>query len=300
MHPPQLIARPLVKAGLRSTFKLGSLSPLPLSVLRATMELGAKLFMPRQDVSIDHVKLGTVSAARIRPKQPTHRVMLHLHGGAFFAGSSQTHLAMATELAARCHATVYMLDYRRAPEHPYPAALDDGLAAYHALLGQGASPEQIVLGGDSGGCAHILSLAIALRDQGLPLPAALIMMSPFVDLTLTLASVSANAKRDPMLTAHALKRGADAYRGKIALDDPRISPLFAALHDLPPMLIQVGREEILLDDAVQLAERITAAGGHAECHIYQGMWHNFQMFNHLIVEAEDALEQIASFIRQSR
>ena len=296
MHPPQRLTRPLVKASLRSTFKLASRTPLPLGVLRASMELGAGLFVARRDVRLSTVKLGAAAALCVVPKQSSKRVLLHLHGGAFFAGSSNTHRAMASELAARCHATLYMLDYRRAPEHAYPAALDDALNAYHALLGQGWMPEQIFLAGDSGGCAHVLSLAIALRDQGSPLPAGLILLSPFVDLTLSLPSVTDNAKRDPMLSMNILKRGADAYRGKLALNDPRISPLFAPLHDLPPLLIQVGSEEILLDDAVQLAERIQAKGGAVDCQVYQGMWHNFQMFNRLITEAEDALEQIAGFV----
>lgn len=297
MQPPQRLAQPLVKASLRSTFKLASRTPLPLSLLRASMELSAGLFVARRDVRLSTVKLGAVAALCVVPKQSSKRVLLHLHGGAFFAGSSNTHRAMASELAARCHATLYMLDYRRAPEHAYPAALDDALNAYHALLGQGWMPEQIFLAGDSGGCAHVLSLVIALRDQGLPLPAGLVMLSPFVDLTLSLPSVTTHAKRDPMLSVNILKRGADAYRGKLALNDPRISPLFAPLHDLPPLLIQVGSEEILLDDAVQLAERIQAKGGTVDCQVYQGMWHNFQMFNRLITEAEDALEQIGQFVR---
>jgi len=297
MQPPQRLAQPLVKASLRSTFKLASRTPLPLSLLRASMELSAGLFVARRDVRLSTVKLGAVAALCVVPKQSSKRVLLHLHGGAFFAGSSNTHRAMASELAARCHATLYMLDYRRAPEHAYPAALDDALNAYHALLGQGWMPEQIFLAGDSGGCAHVLSLVIALRDQGSPLPAGLVMLSPFVDLTLSLPSVTTHAKRDPMLSVNILKRGADAYRGKLALNDPRISPLFAPLHDLPPLLIQVGSEEILLDDAVQLAERIQAKGGAVDCQVYQGMWHNFQMFNRLITEAEDALEQIGQFVR---
>lgn len=300
MQPVQLIKKSMIKISLRSTFKLGSRLPLPLSMLRASMELGATLFLPRQDVQVKQIKLASVRAMCVTPKHPNNRVILHLHGGAFFAGSSNTHHAMATELAACCHATVYMLDYRRAPEHIYPAALDDGLAAYHALLGQGYMPEQIFLAGDSGGCTHILSLAIALREQDSPLPAGLIMLSPFVDLTLTLPSVTANAKRDPMLTAHALRRGVDAYRGKIAANDPRVSPLFAQLHGLPPVLIQVGSEEILYEDALQLTQRIQAVGGLVICHVYQGMWHNFQMFNRLITDAENALEEIATFIHTTQ
>ena len=300
MQPVQFFTKSIVKTSLRSTFKLGARLPLPLSMLRASMELGSTLFLPRQDVQVKQIKLASVRAMCVTPKHSSNRVILHLHGGDFFAGSSNTHHAMATELAARGHATVYMLDYRRAPEHIYPAALDDGLAAYHALLGQGWMTEQIFLAGDSGGCTHVLSLAIALRDQGLPLPAGLIMLSPFVDLTLSLPSATHNAKRDPMLSVNILRRGADAYRGKLALNDPRISPLFAQLHDLPPLLIQVGSEEILLDDSRQLAAQVAAAGGMVDCQIYQGMWHNFQMFNRLITDAEDALEQIATFIQTTQ
>lgn len=298
MKLPQMIARPLVKASLRSSFKLPSLLPLPLPVLRGAMEGGALLFKPRADVLFEDSHLAGVPAQRVSPQGQAGGVLLHFHGGAFFAGSSRTHRALASELAARAQVSVYMLDYRRAPEHPYPAALDDGLAAYGALLAQGWRAEQIILGGDSGGCAHILALAIALRDRGQPLPAALVMISPFVDLTLSLPSVTANARRDPMVTAHALRRGGDGYRGDIPADDPRVSPLFADLRDLPPTLIQAGSEEILLDDALALCERGRQAGMIINSRIYGGMWHNFQMFNALISTADLALDELAGFMRR--
>lgn len=299
MKLPPVIARTVVKTALRTSFKLPSLLPLPETVLRRAMEGGSLLFRPRADAIVEKISLAGVSAERITPKGKVDRVMLHFHGGAFFAGSARTHRALGTELAVRSHARVYMLNYRLAPEHPYPAALHDGLACYQALLDEGWLPGQIVLGGDSGGCAHILSLAIALRDRGQPLPAGLVMISPFLDLTLSLPSVSGNARRDPMVTAHALRRGGDGYRGDIPENDPRVSPLFADLHGLPPVLVQAGSEEILLDDALQFSERARNAGVEVNCHIYGGMWHNFQMFNALIVTADQALDEIGHFIRST-
>ncbi|WP_321853982.1 alpha/beta hydrolase [Burkholderia cenocepacia] len=223
--------------------------------------------------------------------------MLHFHGGAFFTGSSKTHRAMGSEFAVRGKVNVYMPDYRRAPEHPYPAALDDGWAAYHALLEQGYQPHDIVLGGDSGGCALILSLAIRLRDRNLPLPAGLVMLSPFLDLTLNSASIEIYRRRDPMVSRYALLRGANAFRGAIAADDPRVSPLFADLHGLPTTLIQVGGDEILLDDAIRFATRARDAGMPVENQIHDGMWHNFQMFNRFVEPADRALDDIARFVR---
>lgn len=298
MNLRDAIARRAVKAGLRVSFKLPSLLPLPVSALRAGMELGAQLFPVRDGVRVDPVSLGGVRAEQLRPPGKTDTVILHVHGGAFMAGSSRTHRAMGSEFAARANAVVYMLDYRLAPEHPYPAALNDALAAYRALLAQGHAPENIVLGGDSGGSAHILSLAIVLREQGLALPAAMFMISPYVDVTLSGDSVSINRHRDPMVTARALRRGSDGYRGAIAALDARVSPLFARLQGLPPLLIQAGSDEILRDDALRLADRCKAAGTPAECRLHAGMWHNFQMFHPFIAAADTALDEIGLFVRQ--
>lgn len=291
------MAQQLVKNSLRLAFKLPSALPLPPSLLRGAMEVGARLFQPHPYASVEPVGLGGVPGEKVYVNAKAGKALLHFHGGAFFAGSAKTHRALASELSVRSGATVYMLDYRLAPEHPYPAALDDGLAAYYALLAAGYAPENITLGGDSGGCAHILNLAIALRDQGKPLPAAMIMISPFVDLTLSAPSVKHYQRRDPMVTAYALQRGADGYRGEIAAHDRRVSPLFADLQGLPATLIQVGGEEILLDDAISLHERGKDAGMAVTCQVYDGMLHNFQMFNNLLKTSEQALDQLGDFIR---
>lgn len=299
MKLPQALAHRVVKTALRTSFKWPSLLPLPLLVLRQAMEGGARLFRPRPEAIVERTSLAGVPVERISPPGRADRVLLHFHGGAFFAGSSKTHRALASELALRGAAQVIMVDYRRAPEHAYPAALQDGLACYHALLEAGWRSDQIMLGGDSGGCAHILSLALTLRDRGLPQPAGLVMISPYLDITLSLPSVTRNARLDPMVTAHALRRGGDGYRGNIPENDPRVSPLFADLHGLPPVLVQAGSAEILLDDALQFSARAQAAGVNVQCHIYDGLWHNFQMFNALIAEADDALDEIGEFIKAS-
>jgi len=256
-----------VKMSLRLSFKLASGLALPFPILRGAMEVGSRIFKPRADVVIQKIKLRDAQDQRIvpvevaRPAGEVQGVLLHCHGGAFFAGSSRTHRALSTELAARAKVNVYMLDYRRAPEHPYPAALEDVRSVYQHLLSDGWTPEQIILGGDSGGCALALAFAVELREAGQILPAGMIMISPYVDITLSSASVFKNAKRDPMIRAYALKRGGDGYRGQLRSNDPRISPIFADLIGLPPLLIQAGSEEILVDDAINLAKRAQQSGG---------------------------------------
>jgi monoterpene epsilon-lactone hydrolase len=292
-----------IRAALRGSFKVPSSLPLPLSFFRSAMGLSSGLFRARSDVRVERLSLGGVDAEQLSLKSNLSEVtepnyaLLHFHGGIFVAGSAHTHRALGSEIAARSGATVYMLDYRLAPQHPYPAALDDCLAAYQALLTKGYLPEHIILGGDSAGGALVLATLVALRELKIALPAAALLISPFVDMTLCADSFKKNALRDPMLTQDILQRGADAYRGDIQSADARVSPIFADLNGLPPMLIQVGSEEILLGDALQLAKRAERSGIAVDCHVYNGMWHNFQMFNALLKTSDDALDEIAQFIK---
>lgn len=299
MNPIQFVAEKAVRATLRSTFKTPGKLPIPLSWLAATMNAGAPLFKVRPDARVEYLELGTCMCALVRPANAhTDQVLLHMHGGAFFAGSLETHLPLASELAVRCNARVFLIDYRLAPQDPYPAALEDGMAAYQALLDLDVNPRDITLVGDSAGAAHVLSMAIYARNEGLPLPAGLVMISPFVDLTLTAASIQGKAKADPMLSVVPLQRGVTAYCGEVLPADPKVSPVFADLEDLPPMFIQVGSDEILLDDALLLEQRAKAAGVQVSCTVHEGMWHNFQMFNALVEKADKALWAIADFVRR--
>lgn len=298
MSLQQQITTHIVKQSLRASFKFTSTLPLPVSALRTGMELGASLFPVNQQVGVNRTVIGGVAAELVSSQPQSKQVILHCHGGAFFTGSAKTHRALASDLSVLSGADVYMLDYRLAPEHPYPAALDDAYSAYMALLDKGYQAQQIILAGDSGGCAHILNLALRLREQGQALPAGLAMISPFVDLTLSMPSVVRHKRLDPMVTAHALKRGADAYRGQIAANDRRVSPLFADLTGLPPLLIQVGEQEILLDDALALERIARAAGVEVTCEVYESMWHNFQMFSQFVHKADFALQQIGRFVKR--
>lgn len=299
------LAETTVKTGLRLSFKLASGLALPFPVLRGAMELGSSVFRPRTDVDIQAVQFKDSGDQRIvkaelaTPRGKVQGVLLHCHGGAFFAGSSRTHRALSSELAAKGKVKVYMLDYRRAPEHPYPAALEDVKSLYQHLLNEGWQANQIILGGDSGGCALALALAIELRNAQQKLPAAIIMISPYVDITLSSSSVFNNAKRDPMIKSYALKRGGDGYRGQLPANDPRISPIFADLSHLPPLLIQAGSEEILVDDATNLADRAQQEGVQVNLQIYENMWHNFQMFNRFIQKSEQALVEIGNFMQNA-
>lgn len=293
------LARQLVDTSLRLSLKLPGRLPLPLPVMRAGMEQSAHLFKPHPAVLADSGHLGGIAALRLTPPRPTRRVLLHLHGGAFFAGSAASHQALGSELAMRAQATVWLPDYRRAPEHPCPAAQEDTRAAYEALLAAGHAPEDIVLAGDSAGGALALALCLRLRDHGQPLPAGLMLMSPFLDLRLSNPSIQLLARRDPMLSARALRRGADAYRGDIPADDPRVSPgLAASLAGLPPVLVQVGSEEILLDDALNFCARARNHGSRVSCQLLDGLWHNAAMFAVMIPSADEALERLARFVRE--
>ncbi|HEY1058558.1 MAG TPA: alpha/beta hydrolase [Limnobacter sp.] len=292
------LSEKLVRGALRVSFKGSTQFPLPLPLLRKTMDAGAFLFWTRSDCTVEHQQLGGVSVAVVTPKNvPSTKTIVHMHGGAFFAGSLRTHMAMASEMAVRCEARVVLVDYRLAPEHAYPAATDDGLAVYDALMDQYTNPADLYLAGDSAGGGMVLHMVQVLRDRGEDLPAGLILISPFVDLTLSSHSIQTRRNDDPMLSEAPLRRGGDAYRGEIDAADPRVSPVFGDLTGLPKMLIQCGTDEILLDDTLLLESRAKAAGVSVHCTVYPRMWHNFQMFNALIGSADKALYEIAEFVR---
>jgi epsilon-lactone hydrolase len=231
---------------------------------------------------------------RHRDSATSNRAVLYLHGGGYTLGSPNTHKALTTHLAkaARCH--VLVPAYRLAPEHPYPAPLDDALAAYRALL-ERYSPEQIAIGGDSAGGGLALSTTLALREAGLPMPAALLLISPWTDLSLSGSTIDSLDAIDPMLGRAWLTRAADAYRRDLPLTDPKVSPLFAKLDGLPPTLIQVGSDEILLDDSHRFTERARAAGVEVTLEIEPGYWHDFQVHAGVLDASDAAIARIAAF-----
>lgn len=239
---------------------------------------------------------GGVPGERVTVGEPSDKVLLWLHGGGYCIGSSRTDRAPAGQFAQASGATVIVPDYRLAPEHPFPAALDDAVAVYRSLLDTGHKPANIAIGGDSAGGGLTIALAATLRDQGVPLPSSMVLCSPWVDLRLVQASYTSRAARDPWLTRPLLERWGSAYCGDTPRNDPRCSPLLGALHGLPPALIQVGEREILFDDAVELARKLRAEGNVASLQEYPEMWHVFFLQAGILREADQAVREIGRFV----
>lgn len=230
--------------------------------------------------------------------RPTEgRVVLYLHGGAYVAGSHGTHRGLAASFARVGHARVLLPEYRLAPEHRFPAAVDDVLASYRWLLEEeGADPARVALAGDSAGGGLAVALAVAARDAGLPVPAGIACMSPWVDLTASGASVVTNDHNDIWLDGSLIGPAARMYAGD-EVAHPLASPLFADLSGLPPMLVHVGTHEVLLDDARRLVHRARQQGVDASLGEFDGMWHVFQAIPGL-PESRASLRELGAFVRR--
>jgi epsilon-lactone hydrolase len=233
----------------------------------------------------------------VREARPDTAV-LFLHGGAYGVGSFRNYGHFTWRLGKAARARVLAIDYRLAPEHPYPAALEDALTSYRWLLDQGTDPKRILVAGDSAGGGLTLALLLKLRDDGLTLPAAAVVMSPWTDLATTGASLHMNAEKDPMLVASEVPRLAAMYLAGADPRDPYASPLYADPHGLPPTLIQAGGDEILLDDALRMAEKMKAAGCEVELQVWPRMPHVFQLLVTVMPEAQAAVAEVARFARR--
>jgi epsilon-lactone hydrolase len=228
------------------------------------------------------------------------RVTLHLHGGAFCIGSPTTHRGLAGALSRTTHGPVLLPDYRLVPEHVYPAALDDAVATYRWLTDDlGVEPGRIAVTGDSAGGGLGASLLVRLRDEGRPLPACYAGMSPWVDLAATGSTIAELAEVDPWLSgiAHLFEPACRAYAGEASLDDPYVSPIYADLTGLPPMLVHVGTDELMLEGATQFVARARACGVDASLGRFEGLWHVFHAFPGF-PESRDALREIGGFVRR--
>lgn len=253
--------------------------------------------IPRE-VVINPLRIKDIPAVWINPLNlDTQKIILYLHGGGYVIGSITTHRGLASRIALSAHARVLLIEYRLAPEQPFPAALEDALFAYHWLLENGAELKHVAIGGDSAGGGLSLATALSLAEKRIPLPAALFLLSPWTDLTFSGDSVISRAARDPLLTASP-ERNETTYAGDFPLAYPLISPLFADLHGLPPTLIQVGSEEILFDDSYRLEKQLTSSGVINQLEVWDGMWHVFQGFAPLIPEAQHAISRIGKFLDQ--
>jgi acetyl esterase/lipase len=224
------------------------------------------------------------------------RTILYLHGGGYAIGSPVSHRSLATHLAVAASARVLLLDYRLAPEHPFPAAVDDAVAAYHTLFDGGVAPAALAIAGDSAGGGLTVATLLALRGAGLPLPACAVCLSPWVDLTQSGATIDTKAAEDPMVRKIDLDSWADAYLGGHEPKDPLASPVFGDLAGLPPTLVHVGSREVLLDDARRLVERARDAGVDATLHVGEGLIHVWHQFAGMIPEGTESVREVGQWI----
>ena len=249
------------------------------------------------DVSTTAGELGGVPVLNIETVDANHdAVMLWFHGGWYVIGSPRTSAGLSSDLARRVDAKVISVDYRLAPEHPYPAALQDATAAYRGLLDSGVDPRSIAIVGESAGGGLAVALLASLAENGLAQPAAAFLLSPWTDLTLSGETMASMVGIDPVFTREKVSVRAADYVGSADPADPSISPIFADLHGLSPILIQVGSHEILLDDSISLARRAAIDDVDITLDVTPGVPHGFQAFAAMLEEGDAALTRAAAFL----
>ena len=279
--------------------KLPPSDSLTTAERRAQYERAEKVFPTPPEVKVERVNAPTAPAEWLRPPSAAPgRVVLYLHGGGYVIGSPRSHRHLAAAIGGAAGASALLLDYRLAPEHPFPAAVEDATAAYRWLLDQAIAPGHIVIAGDSAGGGLTVATLLALREARVPLPAAGVCISPWVDLTCGGASYATKADAGPIVRRAGVEQMAQAYLGATPPRTPLASPLFADLRGLPPLLIHVGTDEVLLDDAVQLADRVKAAGVDATLEVYDHMIHVWHWFLPMLDEAQTAVDGIGGFVRR--
>jgi len=250
------------------------------------------------DAKCEKVDAGGVPAEWVAaPGFDGQRAVLYLHGGGYAIGSINTHRRLAYDISAACGARVLVIDYRLAPEHPFPAAVDDATKAWRWLLQQGFGANRLAIAGDSAGGGLTIATLVTLRDQKLALPACAVAISPWVDLEGIGNSMAARAAQDPMVQKVGLQWMADMYLKGQNPRSPLAAPLHADLKGLPPVLVQVGTAETLLDDATRIAEKLHSAGVDVRLAIWPNMLHVFPFFAPILSEGRDGCIEIGNYIR---
>jgi len=290
----------VLRAVLRATVQRAFRAGLPVERQRRRLLRMARLTRPPRDATFEPGICGGIPGEwfRARAPEPTAPTFLYLHGGGYCTGSPATHRAVTGHLAVRCAARVFAPDYRLAPEHPFPSAVDDAAAAYRGLLGEGVASGDIVIAGDSAGGGLAVAVTLRLRELGQSLPRALVLFSPWVDLTLE--HLGPAPPGEVMLTLPWIGECARAYVGGSDPHHPLVSPVGADLHGLPPTLIQVGSDELLLPDSRRLFERLRMAEVPAVLQEYPARWHVFQVNAGMLADADRALDEVARYVREIR
>lgn len=268
--------------------------------MRKTWHSAAKVLWTPRKVRVEEAKIHGLTAEWLTPKgAPEDKLLLYLHGGAYVMGNCATHRQLVSYLAKYSGIKALLPEYRLAPEHPFPAAIDDAVGLYRSLLADGYTAGNIVIAGDSAGGGLTMATLLSLRDARDPLPAAACLLSPWLDLTATGESMTTRAKKDPWFQPEDMPIVAAYYCREDQLRNPLVSPVFADLSGLPPLYIQVGEDEILLSDSTRAADKVKAAGGEVEIEIWPGMWHVFQAFLVQVPESKKAVKKIGAYVRKA-
>ena len=274
-------------------------SGLSFEERRSNFEDQASQLPVADNVSCEPLSIDGIPAEWIAPDEASDQaVLLYLHGGGYCIGSINTHRGMVSHIAKAAETRALLIDYRLAPEYPFPAAVEDSTATYKWLLSQGIVASDIIIAGDSAGGGLTVSTLVSLKEKGIPLPAAAVLISPWVDLAITGDSVISKAEIDPMVTKEGLIEMVEAYMDDTDPRTPLASPLYADLVDLPPMLIHVGTSEILLDDATRLVDHARKAGIEVTLNAAEGMCHVWHFFTIMLPEALEAINEVAGFMRE--
>ena len=270
----------------------------PLEQSRADFEAMAAFFPPAADIKREPVSAGGVPAEWITAPNSSEAItVLYFHGGGFVIGSVNIYADLVSRIARASGARALSVGYRLAPENPFPAALDDATTAYRWLLKQGIAPESIVIAGDSAGGSLSAATMLALKGAGDPLPGAAVLLSPGTEWTLSGETMKTRADRDPSLTHSLCAHWGGLYLGTTSPTEPLVSPLFGDFNGLPPILIQVGDAEILLDHSTRYAERAKAAGVDVTLEIWDDMIHEFQLFAPMLPEGQQAIDKIGEWVK---
>lgn len=289
----------MTSAGIKAVREHLAKLPQPETIegRRAQYDKAERVFKTPDDVRVENLQIPG-PAERLTPAGArTDAAVIYLHGGGYVIGSPRSHRHLAAAIAAAAGVTALVPEYGLGPEHPFPAAVDDAVAAYVWLLRQGMEPGRIVIAGDSAGGGLTVATLVAIRDRGRPLPAGGVCISPWVDLTCGGASYVTRADRDPIVTREGVAEMARLYLGGTEAKNPLASPLHADLRRLPPLLIHVGDDEVLLDDSVQLAAQAKAAGVDAKLENWPEMIHVWHWFLPMLDEARRAVAGIGEFVK---
>ncbi len=272
--------------------------PPTVKGFRRSIEKATAHFKHPSSVKLESTKIGENNAEWFIPKSPVKdKVLLYLHGGGYIGGTLKSCRGIAGKIAEQGAVKVLSLDYRLAPEHPYPAALEDAIEAFNWLQNQGYAANQIIVSGDSAGGGLSLCLAIALRDQFAIQPLALVLLSPWTDLSASCRSILDREERDPIFNAKDLAPTGALYAGELSLKDPKVSPFFADPKGLCPILIQVGTEEVLFDDSNVLAQKYKQAGVDVSLEVWEGTSHVWHIAWKFVPESRKAIKKIGHFIK---